>query len=660
MNIRTVPSIAPALAFAVLLAAGAPGARACDTWVAISDATAPGITILAKNSDRPLFDCQPLVHHPRRAWPAGATIDLGRLTIPQVRETYATIGSSPYWCWGYEEGMNEHGVAIGNEGVFTKPLAAAVGAARRGEGPAPGPTGMDLVRLALERGRTAREALDVIARILEAHGQFGSGTPTAGVEGAYDNSFLIADAREAWILETAGARWAARRIARGTASISNALTIGAKWDRASRDLVEYAVRSGWWPKERARALDFAGAYSDDSPDGTARRERAMTRAACSAGLLAERAGAIDPPYMMRVARDRSTSPSIDLDITASSCVAVIGKGRNAVHVFWWCPAVPSSGCYVPFFVEAGGLPETVSRAGAHGSLVVDPATAARDTFSEDSYWWVFRDLCDAVNVSRDERQPVARAAFDSLEAAFASELPGVVAEAARLRRAGARAKAAETLGGFSARCVERALGKARELRARFAAAEPAAPAAASARFAPYTGVYTADFGSFAGTEFKVLERGGRLAVDIPGQMTVELNEPNAEGVRTLVLTDRVAFSFVEDAAGAATAMKLHQATILTRAPEDSIAFSDSVDARHRPYVGAYVLPIAGFAILLRESEGRLVLDTPDEAGIPVDDPDEQGRWRFTEDPVTYVTFDRNAAGAVSGVRIHQTFTLPRK
>lgn len=209
---------------------------------------------------------------------------------------------------------------------------------------------------------------------------------------------------------------------------------------------------------------------------------------------------------------------------------------------------------------------------------------------------------------------------------------------------------------FLAACSCRA--DACETRAAFDSLEAAG--GASERFAPYVGVYTADFGSFAGREFTVLERGGRLAVDIPGQMTVDLEEPNEEGVRPLSLTNRVAFSFVEDGAGAVTAMKLHQATILTRVPDDSTAFADSVGARHRPYVGTYVLPIAGFAILLRESEGRLVLDTPDDAGIAVDDPDEKGRWRFAEDPAAYLTFDRNTAGAVSGARIHQTFTLPRK
>lgn len=49
--------------------------------------------------------------------------------------SYAHLGGSPYWCWGHELGLNEWGVAIGNEA-----------AARRGEAPRAGILGMELVR----------------------------------------------------------------------------------------------------------------------------------------------------------------------------------------------------------------------------------------------------------------------------------------------------------------------------------------------------------------------------------------------------------------------------------------------------------------------------------------------------------------------------------
>jgi len=63
----------------------------------------------------------------------------------------------------------------------------------------------------LERGSSAREAVEVITALLERYGQGGSckEEPEPFV---YHNTFLLADRAEAWVLETAGRYWAAQRI----------------------------------------------------------------------------------------------------------------------------------------------------------------------------------------------------------------------------------------------------------------------------------------------------------------------------------------------------------------------------------------------------------------------------------------------------------------
>ncbi|MBU0755712.1 MAG: serine hydrolase, partial [Planctomycetes bacterium] len=461
--------IALLLLFLVLIGSFIPKTgRACDTWVALPDATESGYTILGKNSDRVDFDCQPLFLYPRKQWPGDAVVDLGRVKIPQVGETYATLGSSPYWCWGYEEGINEYGVAIGNEGIRTKVFLEELESHRRHGDPAPGPTGMDLIRLGLERGKTAYEALQVICALLDEYGQFGSGLPSLpAVIGGYHNSFIIADPREAWILETAGKHWVARRIDRGTASISNTISITTDWDLLSSDLESHARERGWWEGDPSAVFDFTKAYLDQSPTGAEQCKMSLPRAACSAGLLAQKQGLIDLRWMMGIGRDRSSTPTIDRDNTASSCVALLPKSSQSLPVFWWCPGMPSAGCYIPFFVHGSRLPEIVSKTGTFGRRILPPSEADRDRFSEDSYWWRSRALADQVRVDYENRNPIVRAGFDTLEKEFEIRLPEVVRKAMTLRSEGKMSEAAGVLDAFSADCLDKVLEKTDSLRKRF-------------------------------------------------------------------------------------------------------------------------------------------------------------------------------------------------
>jgi secernin len=162
----------------------------CDTLVALAPATADGSVILAKNSDRPADESQPLFQAPRANHPPGTLLKCQYLKLPQVKKTFAVIGSRPHWLWGFEHGVNDCGVAIGNEAVFTKE-----------ELPEAGLLGMDLVRLGLERGKSARQALEVMVALLEQYGQ--GGAAYEHLNWGYSNSFIIADSVEAYLLNIA-------------------------------------------------------------------------------------------------------------------------------------------------------------------------------------------------------------------------------------------------------------------------------------------------------------------------------------------------------------------------------------------------------------------------------------------------------------------------
>lgn len=183
----------------------------CDTLVSL---TADGV-LFAKNSDRDANEAQALRWYAAAEHPVGSDVTTTWTTIPQVERTHAVLLSQPWWMWGAEIGANEHGVVIGNEAVFTR---------RTGDDGHGSLLGMDLLRLALERARSATEAVEVIVSLLETYGQGGS-CSHEHPRFRYDNSYLVADRDGVVVLETAGRHWATERVTGAGRSISNGLTI---------------------------------------------------------------------------------------------------------------------------------------------------------------------------------------------------------------------------------------------------------------------------------------------------------------------------------------------------------------------------------------------------------------------------------------------------
>jgi secernin len=193
----------------------------CDCLVALPPASETAATWFAKNSDRPPDESQQL------EWIA-PRLDEGSLRAtymdvePKAGLTLGVLGSRPAWMWGLEHGVNEAGVAIGNEAIFTT---------LDPHGFPPRLVGMDLVRLGLERAESAEEAVGVMVELLERYGQGGSGH--FGRDDPYWSSFLVADGADGWVVETSGRQWEAERVERSRA-ISNRTTIPS-FDEIHRD-----------------------------------------------------------------------------------------------------------------------------------------------------------------------------------------------------------------------------------------------------------------------------------------------------------------------------------------------------------------------------------------------------------------------------------------
>ncbi len=357
----------------------------CDTLAVVGG----GRVLFAKNSDRDPNEAQLLEWQPRRA--GRGRLRCTWIEIPDVARTHAVLLSRPFWMWGAEMGANEHGVVIGNEAVFTR--EAPEGRAL---------TGMDLLRLALERAASAAEAVEVVTTLLERHGQGGGcGHEQRGF--SYCNSFLLADPREAWVLETAGRRWVAERV-RGARSISNALTL-EPFAAEHADPVRGRVAGAQPRRMRSEALarrargvgDLMTALRDHGP---ARRAPRYSRWN----------GAMGAPCM-------HAGGSLAASQTTASWVAELSP-RGARH---WVTgtAAPCTGIFKPVRVEQ--------------PLDLGPAPKDR---ADHSLWWRHERLHRRVLRDPEALLPLFVAERDALEARWLDSPPGpeqAFAEAERHR-----------------------------------------------------------------------------------------------------------------------------------------------------------------------------------------------------------------------------------
>ncbi|HSV86563.1 MAG TPA: C69 family dipeptidase [Levilinea sp.] len=393
----------------------------CDTMVALGHVTADGTVLFAKNSDREPNEAQYMLLVPAADHPPGSQVKCTYIEIPQIAHTYSVLLSKPFWMWGAEMGANEHGVVIGNEAVFSKVPA----------GKELGLIGMDYLRLALERGNSARQALQVIVDLLAQYGQSGNCGFTHPLY--YHNSFIIADPQEAWVLETVDRQWAAEKV-RDIRSISNGLTIGRMWDLASDGLIDYAVERGLC-KNRAD-FDFRNCYSDLI---YTRFSDSANRQACSTQFLGKYKGQVSTCTMMAALRSHSQSPgagwSPDKGLLGADVCMHAGygpvRGSQSVASFvseitpkwathWFTgTSAPCTGIFIPVWMDAG-LPD------------MGPLPAGE--YDERSLFWRHERLHRAVLKRYSMRLSTYASERDQLQALFIEREKAARSEVVEVRR----------------------------------------------------------------------------------------------------------------------------------------------------------------------------------------------------------------------------------
>ncbi|MEA2043573.1 MAG: C69 family dipeptidase [Bacteroidota bacterium] len=224
--------------------------QACTNFLITKGASTDGSVMISYSADSHVLYGE-LYYWPATDWPAGSMLkvyewDTGKYLgeIPQVPHTYNVVGN-----------MNEYQVSIG-ETTYTgrKELGSQAGAI------------MDygsLMYIALQRSKTAREAIQVIADLMDEFGYYSTG-----------ESFSVADKNEAWIMELIGkgegekgAVWVARKIPDGyisghanQARITTFPLDDKENTLYAEDVITFAREKGWY-KGTDKNFSFSGTYA---------------------------------------------------------------------------------------------------------------------------------------------------------------------------------------------------------------------------------------------------------------------------------------------------------------------------------------------------------------------------------------------------------------
>jgi dipeptidase len=392
------------------------------------------------------MEAQNLVHFPRREYGTGTEVQCTYIRIPQAGVTYEHIGSKIWWAFGYEHGMNEYGVAIGNEAVWSKEPY------QWGDGL----LGMDLLRLGLERGRTAYEAMHVIIELLETYGQSGD-CEYEGEWGKanYHNSFILADPKEAWVLETAGRYWVSKRVKQGVYSISNIYSIESEWDEAHPQLVEHAIKMGWTRSsdEFNFSRDYGDYWGKDSKNPGGMQIRRNMTLSC----LKRDFGKISPASMMKINRSHLegtvaeprwgasetfwATPCMHDSVrsgyhSAASIVAHLRAEKPPLlrQVYWASFSNPCSNVFKPFYM--------------HGPKAPANYALGTSAYSDDSPWWWANRVKLLNDLNYRALSPTVRATFDRTEEWVMLRQKRYEAEAQQLIASGDTTSAVDTLQKF--------------------------------------------------------------------------------------------------------------------------------------------------------------------------------------------------------------------
>jgi dipeptidase len=408
----------------------------CTTVVVGRNRSATGSVLIAhseelgRNSAHKVEICPSRAPAPDEPFPLFSG---GSLVQPAVVSRYLAtkIFDKRHYPGEHTSGINEHGVAVANNMA----LMRGVPEARAYDVIPGGIIWTELMQIALERARSAREGAALVGELGGSHGlSCDSGTMVA-----------VADPQEAWWVELArDGQWVAQRVSPDEVAMrANCYRI-REVDFGDRDnflcsptLVGHARERGWY---QGGPFDFAAVYGD--PDNQGDAYNLDRHRACERSLVP--LGTVDVPDLMTFLRGvyegtslyqtrpdgspfRTGVRTIARMNTEASCILEPRRDLPA-HVgnLMWCSLSTSlTGVYLPFHLGIDEVEPHFARAAA--------------AYDEHSAYWLFTELAKLADYGYTRCIDTITSTWRRFEDETATALPEVEARAAGLGEEEARA-----------------------------------------------------------------------------------------------------------------------------------------------------------------------------------------------------------------------------
>ena len=225
----------------------------CFSILVGKNATTDGSVLIAHNEDDGGVNLVNWYKVPRLSHQKGKNISLiNGGQIPQVNETYSFLWLEMPGQSFADSYMNEWGVTIASNWCEPREETADL---------IDGGIGYYLRRIMAERAKSAKEAVKIAGSIVDSIGYANSG-----------RTYCIADPNESWMMSIVqGKHWVAEKIPDDHISIiPNYYTIqdvdlsDTLNFLGSPDIVDYAIKRGWYDPESSKEFNFRLAYGKPS------------------------------------------------------------------------------------------------------------------------------------------------------------------------------------------------------------------------------------------------------------------------------------------------------------------------------------------------------------------------------------------------------------